>query len=429
MSLKTLHLTNAWHKSSGGIGTFYRALLDVANEHGHYLRLVVPGDETHVEEVGPFGRIYYVTAPQAPLNSSYRLLYPYRFLFPKTAIQNILNIERPDVVEVSEKYTLPYLTGLLRIGGLPGVPFRPTTIGLTCERMDDNMAAYLSNSRAAASFCRWYMKWIYFPLFDHHIAVSEHAAAELRPASRGHKVRRGVWIRPMGVDSKLFTPDRRTPKLRNELLKQSGAGPECKLLMYAGRLAPEKNLPLLIDTMERLDGSYRLLIAGQGMLSDELQRQCERRVPGMVRFLGHLEDRNRLANLLANADAFVHPNPREPYGIAPLEAMAAGLALVAPNSGGVTSYANESNAWLAEPNADSFAAAIRSAFADSMERERRVRAGIETARGLEWRNVAAQFLELYAALHARTQGRSANTEPDFISTLGNYFGIETNRVI
>ena len=429
MSLKTLHLTNAWHKASGGIGTFYRALLEAANENGHYLRLVVPGETTLVEEVGAYGRIYYIEAPLAPFNSSYRMLYPHRFLFPKTAIQNILNQERPDLVEVSEKYTMPYLAGLLRIGSLRGVPFRPTTVGLTCERMDENMAAYFSTSRTAAAFCRWYMKWIYFPLFDHHIAVSEHAAEELRPASRGHKVQRGVWIRPMGADCTQFTPANRDADHRAQLLALAGAGEHSRLLVYAGRLAPEKNLGLLEDAVALLRGraDYRLLIAGVGAQSEALKATCDARLPGLVTFLGHVGDRGQLARLFANADVFIHPNPREPFGIAPLEAMASGLPLVAPGRGGITTYANGGNAWLAEPTPPDFAAAIEQVFSCPDDRERRVASALLTARQFEWRNVAQQFLSLYQDLHTRTLGRqTTDNQPRFVSTAGNYFGRETN---
>ncbi len=47
----------------------------------------------------------------------------------------------------------------------------------------------------------------------------------------------------------------------------------------------------------------------------------------MVTYLGHEADRRRLADLYANVDVFLHPNPREPFGIAPLEAMASGDAV------------------------------------------------------------------------------------------------------
>ena len=89
------------------------------------MRLIVPGDSTSVEEVGEFGRIYHIEAPAAPIDNNYRMIYPHRFLFPRTAIQRIINDEQPDLVEISEKYSLIYLGGLLRTGRLPGVSVKP----------------------------------------------------------------------------------------------------------------------------------------------------------------------------------------------------------------------------------------------------------------------------------------------------------------
>ena len=424
--LKTLHLTNAWHASSGGIGTFYRALLETANREGHSMRLVVPGDATRVEEAGSFGRIYYIEAPRAPLNRNYRIIYPYRFLFPNTALQRIMNCERPDLIEVAEKYTLPYFASLLRIRCLPGVNFRPTVVGLSCERMDENFSAYIAHGSAGRRFCAGYMKWIYFPSFDHHIAVSEHTASELIQAARGHKVPRGIWIGPMGVDCVRFHPSRRTPEARRALLQQLGASENAAVLLYAGRLAPEKNLPLLIDTMALLNpAEYRLVIAGEGMLLDAMRADCERRGLTHVIFFGHVASRDALADLYANADIFLHPNPREPFGIAPLEAMASGLAVVAPAEGGVTSYANAQNAWLTEAEPQAFAAAIRAIRSDP-DAALRTSAARETAVEYRWSKVTAQFLELYRELHAITQGsaktvvRAARTW----STPGDWFGRE-----
>ena len=72
-------------------------------------------------------------------------------------------------------------------------------------------------------------------------------------------------------------------------------------------------------------------VVGLVVVTWHLQGQAETRVPGRVHFLGHLPDRRQLASLYANADVFVHPNPREPFGIGPLEAMASGLPLVTSN--------------------------------------------------------------------------------------------------
>ena len=67
VTVKTLHLTNAFNDQSGGIATFYRALMDAANRQGREIRLVVPAEADRVEPVGVFGKIYHVRAPRAPL--------------------------------------------------------------------------------------------------------------------------------------------------------------------------------------------------------------------------------------------------------------------------------------------------------------------------------------------------------------------------
>jgi len=403
--LKTLHLTNCWHASSGGVGTFYKALFEAAEREGHFMRLVVPGEKTQVEEVGRFGRIYHIEAPRAPLNRDYRLVLPHRFLFRGTALQNIVNEEKqekPDLIEASDKYSMLYLAGLLRTGRLPGVKLRPTVVGTSHERMDENVAAYLTRGEAGRKFCEWYMKWVYFPMFHHHITVSEHTAAELVRASHGHKVRRGIWVAPMGVDSDRFTPERKSAAGRERLIGLCGGSPDVTILLYAGRLAPEKNLGLLIETAARLDPArYRLAIAGSGILLESLRQDCAARGLNHVAFLGHVADRELLADCFANADVFVHPNPREPFGITPLEAMASGLALVAPNAGGVTAYANESNCRLADPSPEAFARAIGDVSAGS---NRRV-AARQTALDHSWSRVTRRYLQLYRELHALTQGQ------------------------
>jgi alpha-1,6-mannosyltransferase len=420
--LKTLHVTNAWCATSGGIATFYRALMSAANSRGHHMRLVVPGETDHEETCGPCGKIYYVRAAHAPFNGGYRLILPQQYLFAKSRIQQILSAEEPDVVEVCDKYTLNWLAGLLRIGGLRAVVKRPLVLGLSCERLDENFRAYIASGRLADWFCRLYMKWVYFPLCDHHITVSHHTGSELRQASHSHKVRRGVWIRPMGVDTEGLSPSRRSLETRRRLLQLTGGDDRTVLLLYAGRLAAEKNLELLIETMRELTGDpeydYRLILAGSGSLREQLERRAGVDLPSRVTFLGHLADREQLANLYANADVFVHPNPREPFGIAPLEAMASGLPLVAPSTGGMSAYANRENSWIAEPEPKAFAAAIRAIQDDGAARRRKVAAACATAARFAWPRVCSEFLDLYAELHAAfVQDRGQYLlPPDFFST-------------
>jgi glycosyltransferase involved in cell wall biosynthesis len=411
--LKTLHLTNAWHANSGGIRTFYRALLEAANGSGHQMRLIVPGEANRVEAVGRYGRIYHLRAPRAPVCPSYRILYPQRALLPGGDVHRILREERPDLVEFCDKYTMNYVGGLLRVGRLPGIGFRPTVVGLSCERMAESFRNYAGAPGAAERLARWYLRWLYFPMADHHIAVSGYVAEELRSVSGGHKVNRGVWVGEMGVNAKVFASGRRDEGVRRRLL-----GDGRRLLVYAGRLAREKNIGLLFGMMRELSAEgYRLALVGSGDERAELEREAERVAPGRVCFAGHCGDAEQLAGILASCDAFVHPNAAEPFGIAPLEAMAAGLPLIAPHRGGVTTYAHDGNAWLSEPTAEGFAAAARAVFADCGERERRTAAARETAFSRDWPVAAARYLALYRELHARMTGAGeAALDPAFFST-------------
>jgi glycosyltransferase involved in cell wall biosynthesis len=82
----------------------------------------------------------------------------------------------------------------------------------------------------------------------------------------------------------------------------------------------------------------------------------------------------------------------------------------------VLTYANAANAWLAPAEAPAFAAAIQDAVSDP-DRGKKIRNARATAEGYRRENVTAQFLHLYADLHAFRTGRKAQPElaPRFYS--------------
>ena len=420
MAIKTLHITNAWHAASGGVATFYQALMQAANRREHELRLIVPGKEDGVEDVGSHCKIYSVAAPAAPLNPAYRAIYPSQFLFKGSRLQQLLAEERPDLIEISDKYTLAYLGGLLRLGLLKALDFRPVVVGLSNERMDDNFRSYLGWLPLGRQFCSWYMHWIYFPFFDHHIANSSYTAEELRAASRGHLVPRGTWIRHMGADLTGMSPAHASSDGRQRLMALCGASEDAVLLLYVGRLAPEKNLKLLFSLVEHLNRvdqcrPFHLIVAGDGMERAHWEGHAAAQLPGRAVFLGHVRERKMLAMLYANADLFVHPNPHEPFGIAPLEAMASGLPLLAPNLGGVTSYASPANAWVVPPTVEDFARAVGEVVGNRELAAQKTERALATAAVYSWDRVADGFLNLYQEMHHCFQRKVPIVSADFYS--------------
>lgn len=407
MAIKTLHLTNAYHPTSGGIRTFYRALLSRANTERREMRLVVPGEADGTERVGDYGRIHFIAAPPAPaFDRRYRVLLPPAYLRASTRLREILDEEQVDLVEICDKYSLFYLAAMLRKGLVRGIK-RPVLVGLSCERMDDNVAAYLGTGRVRRALTRGYIRHLYGPPFDVHIANSDYTADELR-RSLWDRATDFVRVCPMGVDSTAFGPVHRDAQLRTRLLEQAGGTRDSVLLLYAGRVSPEKNPHLLIETLERLtrpsrfrnaDRDYRLVIAGDGPVAAQLLSDAQQFVPGRVHLMGALQDRAELARVYASVDVFVHPNPREPFGIGPLEAMASRVPVVLPSAGGVLSYATNHNAWLAAPDAHSFALAIRTAV--TSPDPQRIAAAFETARAFDWSRISARYFKLYDDIHRR----------------------------
>lgn len=170
--MKSLHLTNAYHPTSGGIRTWYHQVLAAAGEHGWTTRLVVPGAHSSVETVTPHARIHHVSAPRAPVfDRRYRLLLPHRYFLPGGALRRILLAEQPDIVEIADKYALNWLAGVIRKGLIPGLK-RPVIVGFSFERMDDNVAAFLGNGAVLRRLAPAYMQRCYWPMFDAHIGAS-----------------------------------------------------------------------------------------------------------------------------------------------------------------------------------------------------------------------------------------------------------------
>lgn len=403
--MKSVHITNYYHKNSGGISTSYNNLMAAAGRHKRYMRLIVPGETEAVEDVNDYAKIYYVPAKYSPLfDKRYRIMMPWQYMIKDSAIRKILLAEMPDMIEVTDKYTLSLLGVMIRTNNFKKLG-RPMLVHFSCERMDDNVGSFLTGGPIGKWFARRVMGNYNFPNFDYHIANSVYTAEEFYESvnaednpSRSNwflnacwrffksprvPVEERIYVCPRGVDAVQFTPDRFSDDVRREMIERAGIPENAVILLYAGRISPEKNIGLLPEFMKILakdpDTDYRLLVAGAGPQSEWLQQRTDKHIPGKIIQLGHL-DKNRLADYYANADIFVHPNPREPFGIAPLEAMASGVPTVAPNGGGILSYATDENTWLVEPTGEAFAAAIREIVGNEELRESKVAKALETAR-------------------------------------------------
>ena len=402
-----------------------------AERHRRHVRLIVPGETEGTEDINPFAKIYYVPAKFSPVfDKRYRIMMPWQYMVKDSIIRKILLAEMPDMIEVTDKYTLSLIGPMVRRRGFQQLG-RPMLVHFSCERMDDNIGSFLSGGKVGKWFARRIIGDYTMPNFDYHLANSTYTAQEfheaLKPAAnRGSSTflnacwrffkaprvayEERIFVCPRGVNSVLFNPERRSDKIKDEMRQRAGIPADAVTLLYAGRVSPEKNIGLLPEMMAalaRIDSrDHRLIVAGAGPQSEWLKEQGEKLVPGKIVQLGHLE-KELLADYYANADVFVHPNPKEPFGIAPLEAMASGVPTVAPNSGGILSYATNDNAWLVETTGEDFAAAVKEVLDEPELRQTKVAKALETARAntreASTDRLFATYDKIYADFLARNE--------------------------
>ncbi|MGE6726053.1 glycosyltransferase family 4 protein, partial [Streptomyces niveus] len=162
------------------------------------------------------------------------------------------------------------------------------------------------------------------------------------------------------------------------------------------RLSVEKRPGTALDALATLrDRGVRatLVIAGDGPLAGALARRArERRLP--VVFLGHVGDREELADLQAAADICLAPGPAETFGLSALEALACGTPVVASASSALPEILGAAGGTAAD-TPETFADAVQGLL-DRPEALRRAAARAR-AELFSWDRAVAAFLAAHEA--------------------------------
>lgn len=218
---------------------------------------------------------------------------------------------------------------------------------------------------------------------------------------QGMNGRVGIWTR--GTDRHVFNPQRRDLGWRRAL----GLAPEAPVIGFAGRLVLEKGLDVFADTIDRLAARrvpHKVLVIGDGPAREWFAK----RLPGAV-FTGFLQG-EALGRAMASMDMLFNPSVTETFGNVTLEAMAAGLPVVAARATGSDSLVEDGvTGRLIAPGAvDDFAAALASYCLDAEARAATGRAGWEASRRYGWDEVNHALVQGYVrAIHGRSEPREA----------------------
>jgi glycosyltransferase involved in cell wall biosynthesis len=228
---------------------------------------------------------------------------------------------------------------------------------------------------------------------DRVVAISPGVRACLEeagvPASR-------IVLIPEAVDPARIRSSRDRAKTRAAL----GVAPGDVLVLGLGALVERKGFDVLVDAVARLPASARahlaVRVAGEGPSKDDLEARARRAgVTDLVRFLGARED---VGDLLAAAEVYAQPSRAEGLGVATLEAMGAGLPVVASRVGGLAFSVLDGETGLGVPagDVDALSEALERLIGDEGDRRRMGGAGrTRTAEQFHPDAMVAAYATLY----------------------------------
>ncbi|MBI1397918.1 MAG: glycosyltransferase [Betaproteobacteria bacterium] len=379
-SLRVAVVTETYPPEINGVATTAARFVDGLRLRNHPVQLIRPRQEQgeEPERNDAFQEVLTRGLP-IPKYPNLRMGLP-----AKRALLKLWSLGRPDVVHIVTEGPLGWsaLQAALKLR-LPVVSDFRT-----------NFHAYSSH---------YGVGWLRKPILAYLRKFHNRTEATLVPteamrASLAAVGFRNVRVVSRGVDTTLFSPDRRSAALRESW----GVRPDDPVALYVGRLAPEKNLPLLVaafDAMRAREPRAKLVVVGDGPAREDLRAHF----PDAVH--AGLRSGTDLATHFASGDIFLFPSLTETFGNVTTEAMASGLAIVAYDYAAAAEIMTNGQDGLLAPvdHADTF---VRLA-SDLVTRQDRIRALGEraraTARKRDWDSVVG---ELESVLLSASRTRS-----------------------
>ncbi|WBO21670.1 glycosyltransferase family 4 protein [Sphingomonas abietis] len=238
---------------------------------------------------------------------------------------------------------------------------------------------------------------------DAIFAPSESMAQLLREQRMNFDV--GIWSR--GVERDIFSPERRDLDWRRGL----GIADDEVAVGYIGRLVMEKGLDVFADTIDQLvrrGVKHRVLIVGDG----PAREWFEKRLPDDAVFAGFQGGKD-LGRAAASMDVLFNPSVTETFGNVTLEAMSAGIPVVAADATGSQSLVEPGiTGELVRPGAIHFFADALGRYVQNDElRHSAGHAGRIASRAYEWDKVNQALVDQYLRIERQRQRGIAGTPP------------------
>ena len=374
-------LTQFYSPFSGGVRRYVAEKASHLEAGGHRHVLIIPGEKTERRVEGS-RTTYTIESPLVSRTARYRAL------LNLALIEEALEREQPDLIESGDPYQVAWKA--LASGRALGIP----TVGFYHSHFPDavlrSVAKYFGSISVmmAEEIGRRYVTALY-NRFERTLVPSQGLSSLLR-----HWGLENIETLELGVDTGIFYPDLG----RGSAARQKLGWPDGRcILLYVGRLNPDKNVRRLIETFELLHqtdpGRFHLAVVGDGMLRGALHRlRSETDEVSWIQYCRGAED---LADIYRAADLFVHPGVKETFGLVTLESQACGTPVVGI-SGSYMDAINFSGLhnWSSADDAVALAEAIRNA-AKADPAAAGLSAALYVAAKYDWQAVFARLFAIY----------------------------------
>lgn len=312
-----------------GVARTLKRYTNYLEENGIEYKLFIPEASTSLPEVPHVQRFSSIPF----------LFYPEcRIALPNPLqIKQTLDVFKPTLIHIATPFNLG-LYGL-RYGKKNNIPM----VASYHTNFDDYLDYY-----RLPFLKKWiwkYMTWFHRPFEKVYVPSIRTREKVISQNLHSHIE---VWGR--GVDHSYYSPSKITNKIREKFSIK-----EKNILLYVGRIAPEKDIEIVLETFHNLPDQLKkdthLLIVGDG----PLLKQMTVIQHDKITFTGFIEG-EELAEVYASSDVFIFPSSTETFGNVVLEAMASGLPVVVAKAGGVQDLVEHGqNGYLCEAkNTDEF---------------------------------------------------------------------------
>ena len=365
--------TNVYKPVINGVVNSISALKQGLEELGHEVYIFAP---KHPHYKDNEKRIFRIESIKLSSKEKYRLSLP---IFRKSS--NI--IKKLDIIHTQHPFVMGnYASFFADIYNKPLI--------FTHHTQYEKYTHYIPfEQEITKKFTRWIVK-DYADKCNCVIAPSESIKKML--LKQGIKSR--IEVIPTGINLDIFgNPNREIIRKRYNLV------PEQKLLLYAGRIAKEKNIEFLLyafrNILNKRPNTYLMLVGKRNHKNYLVNIIKKFNLQTSVFLVGHS---NAVQNYYGAADLFVFSSTTETQGLVLVEAMAAGTPVVAVDAPGVREVINGKNGFMVRESIKEFSEKVIKVLDDNKLREKMSQNARKTATNYSISKMSRKMLKVYKSV-------------------------------